>query len=446
MEMEKVFKAIKDNKMFASGDVVGVAVSGGIDSMSLLHFLNENKEMFDIDIVAVTVDHCIRENSAADNEFVIDYCRKNRIRCHKFRVDALKIAQEKNIGIEQAAREARYGVFDALVKKGIVDKIALAHHISDQAETIMLHILRGAGLSGATGMEYVRNYYVRPFLDLSKDEVSMYAYRNEIPNVEDETNGDSSYSRNFLRNEIFPKLRQKWPTVEQNLINFGKACKEDDDYISSQLTIDAVIVAENLVKIPLNYFIFNPSLINRTIIYALNKAGITCDIERKHITMIRNLATAENGKKINLPNGTVAIKEYEYITIITKTKNVIAEQYSFGIGKIDFSGLYEITCKRTKNFTFDKNVQLLDTKKIPSNAVWRVREKGDTFEKFGGGTKPLRSYLIDKKVPSRERDIIPVLADGNKILVILGVEISDSVKLDKNTKMAYAVTYTKTQN
>ncbi|NCC55570.1 MAG: tRNA(Ile)-lysidine synthetase, partial [Erysipelotrichia bacterium] len=109
-----------------------------------------------------------------------DYCRENHIRCHKFRVDALKIAKEKNMGIEQAAREARYGVFDALLKKGIVDKIALAHHLSDQAETIILHILRGSGLTGAIGMDYFRGAkgeYIRPFLDLSKQEILSYSYK-----------------------------------------------------------------------------------------------------------------------------------------------------------------------------------------------------------------------------------------------------------------------------
>ena len=155
--MEEVLNAINENHLVKRGETIGVAVSGGIDSMSLLHFMNEQKEKLDIDVVAITVDHCLRENSFGDSVFVQDWCKKHGIYCHRFSVDANKIANEKNIGIEQAAREARYGVFDALLKKGIVDKIALAHHVSDQAETILLHILRGAGLTGASGMEYIRN-------------------------------------------------------------------------------------------------------------------------------------------------------------------------------------------------------------------------------------------------------------------------------------------------
>ncbi len=443
-EMEKVFNTIDNNKLINAGEVIGVATSGGIDSMSLLHFLNSVKEKYDIDVVAIHVDHCIRDVSYQDCEFVVNYCRQNHIRCHKFRVDAMKIANEKNIGIEQAAREARYGVFDALIQKGIVDKIAIAHHQADQAETILLHILRGSGLSGASGMEYRRGAYIRPFLDLTKDEVNRYAYQNELPYVEDETNTDTSYNRNFLRNDIIPKLKKRWPTLEQNIVNFGKACKEDDEYIMSQATFDAILVENNVVKIPLNYFVYPSSVTNRIIMYSLGKAGINCDIERKHINLIRNLSLAANGKKINLPNGATVVKEYEYLTIIATNKDVIAQECPIAVGKTDFSGLYEISVKRTKNFAITEGVQLFDCAKVPKTAVWRVKEKGDKFEKFGGGTKPLRMYLIDKKVPSRIRDTLPVLADGNDILVILGVEISDKVKIDKNTKLAYAVSYKQT--
>lgn len=445
VEMEEVYNVIEQNKMFKMGEVIGIAVSGGIDSMSLLHFLANNKEKYDIDIVAITVDHCIRENSAADTAFVMDYCRQNHIRCHKFRVDALKIAKDKNIGIEQAAREARYGVFEALIKKGIVDKIALAHHISDQAETILMHILRGAGVSGASGMEYVRGVYVRPFLDLSKDDIIKYAYQNDIPNIEDETNADSAYNRNFIRNEIMPKLRKRFPTVEQNIVNFGKACKQDDEYIMNQAPLDGVWVEGNTAKIPLNYFVYSSSVVARIIFYALNKVGLSVDIERKHINMIKNLANAANGKKINLPNSGVAIKEYEFITIVCNKKEVIAGKYPFEVGKTDFAGLYDITVKRTKIFDITPGRQLIDPRKVSKSAIWRTREKGDMFEKFGGGSKPLRAYLIDKKVPSRVRDTLPVLADGKNILVILGVEISDSVKIDSSTKQAYSITYTETK-
>ena len=438
--MEEVLNAINENHLVKRGETIGVAVSGGIDSMSLLHFMNEQKEKLDIDVVAITVDHCLRENSFGDSVFVQDWCKKHGIYCHRFSVDANKIANEKNIGIEQAAREARYGVFDALLKKGIVDKIALAHHVSDQAETILLHILRGAGLTGASGMEYIRNgVYIRPFLNVQKDDIVKYALINDIDNIEDETNADSSFNRNFIRNEIIPMFKKRWPTVEQNLVNFGKACKEDDEYIINQASFNALIVENNLVKIPYVYFLYKSSLTNRIIIKALESIEAQYNIERVHINMIKDLAKGENGRKVSLPNGVVGIKEYEYITLIKKEKRIIADEIPFAIGKTNFANIQEITVRRTKDFTITPGKLLIDAAKLPKGAVWRVMKKGDTFTKFGGGTKSLRNYLIDKKIASRVRQELPVLAKGSEVYCILGVEISDSVKIDDNTKMAYIV-------
>ena len=143
---------IKKNKLFRRGETVGVGCSGGSDSMALLHFLATNQEKFDIEVVAIHVDHGIRENSYVDADFVREKAKELGVRFYKFRIDAPKIAREKNISLETAAREARYGVFKSLYQKGLVDKIALAHHISDQAETILMHIFRGSGVTGAKGM------------------------------------------------------------------------------------------------------------------------------------------------------------------------------------------------------------------------------------------------------------------------------------------------------
>ena len=440
--MDKVFEVIKQNRLMLRGETIGIGVSGGADSMALLHFLNSVKEDLDIDIVAITVDHGLRDNADSDCEFVMDYCKRNHIRCHKFKVDSAKLAKEKGYSIEQAAREARYGVFDALIKKGIVEKIALAHHMGDQAETILLHILRGAGLVGASGMELTRdNVYLRPFLNVSKEELIKYLYQNEVDHVEDETNADSTFSRNYIRNKIMPLLRKKFPAVDQNLVNFGKACREDDEFIASQANFDAIITEPNSVRLPLNYFIYSRSLTNRMILKAFSSLGIVSDIERKHVKMVGELALAENGKKIDLPHNTTAIKEYEYITLVRKVKKVISDSYAMKVGKIKFSGEYEIEVKRSKLFMLRPGIQLMDTAKIPSGAKWRVRQKGDKFEKFGGGTKPLRTYLIDKKVPARLRDTLPVLAKDDEVYCILGVEISNKVKVDETTKVAYQVTY-----
>lgn len=441
MENE-VLNLIKQKKMIKPGETIGVAVSGGVDSMSLLHFLNENKEILDCQVVAITVDHMLRgEESLDDALFVKNWCRENGIYCHKFSVDAGKLAQEKNIGIENAAREARYGIFENLLKENVVDKIALAHHLSDQAETILLHILRGAGLNGACGMEYVRDeVYIRPFLGVDKDDIVRYASRNYIEHVEDSTNFESKYNRNYLRNVILPQLKQRWEGVEQNLVNFSLSCKEDNDFILSHVNYGGVIEDKNLVKVPLLYFHYKASVINRILFECLEKLNVTKDIERKHIELIKDLVECENGKKINLPCDIIVSKEYDYITIFKNEKIVIVQEYPFATGKTNFANVCEIVVRKTNKLEPKENSLIMDANLIPKNAVWRTRKNGDVFAKFGSGKKPLKNFFIDRKIPNRVRDFIPVLAVDNEILCVAGEEISEKVRVTEETKSAYIVT------
>lgn len=440
MDEKEILQFIKKNNMFQPGDVVGVAVSGGADSMSLLSFLCEKSEDLDISVVAITIDHMLRgEKSIGDALFVKTWCRERNIPCWKYSVDAPRISKEKNLGVEEGAREARYSVFNRLLEENKVDKIALAHHLSDQAETILMHILRGAGLNGASGMEPVRGKYVRPFLFVSKDDIVRYCSANSIEHVEDETNSDSSYNRNYLRNVVLPQLKMRWEGVEQNLVNFSLACKEDNEFILSQVSHDGVIYGERIVKIPLMYFHYNSSVINRIIFDAIEKIAITKDIERKHIELIKGLADADNGKKINLPNNLIAQKEYDYISLYKTESPEIIPEYDFEVGKTNFGDMFEISVKRVKSFDFDGKCLYMDVHKVPAGAKWRIRHVGDTFTKFGGGSKSLKDFFIDRKIPNRLRSLLPVLAYGKEILCIPGIEISDKVKIDDSTYLAYAV-------
>ena len=153
--------------------------------------------------------------------------------------------------------------------------------------------------------------------------------------------------------------------------------------------------------------------------------------------MIKDLAlNGENGKKIHLPVSVSAHKEYDYLTIVNKVKKVVVLNQPFKAGSFDVENFGKITVKRVKDFNLTAGELLVDSKKIPKDAVWRFRQNGDVFTKFGGGTKKLKSYLIDKKIPSRIRTSIPVLAVGNEVLVIAGVEISDKVKVEPHALTA----------
>lgn len=431
---------IFENKLFKSGEIIGVGCSGGSDSLALLHYLANNQEKFDIEVVAIHVDHEIRENSYIDADFVKEKAREWGIRFYKFRVDAPKIAKEKGISLESAAREARYGVFKTLLKKGLIDKIALAHHISDQAETILMHLFRGAGIAGAKGMSAISDkVYVRPFLNTTKDEILQYLAENHLDYCEDETNEDISYNRNFVRNVLMKEIKSRWPNVEQALVNFAKSVKDDDEYINKQIYAEAIITEDKVVKIPTSYFLYDKALVSRIIFRAVKSIGINQDIERKHIEAISDLALkGDNGKRLFLPFEAIAIKEYDYLTIYNRHKEEVKFEQELKCGEFDVPNFGKLVVKRVKDFSILPGQLLIDYRKVPKDAVWRFRQDGDIFTKFGGGTKKLKSFMIDKKIPVRLRDYIPVLASGNEIFAIAGVEISDKVKVE-NVPTAYLI-------
>lgn len=441
--MENILKTIKEFNLIKPGEVIGVGVSGGSDSMALLHFLNAHSSELDIEVVAIHVDHSIRENSDNDATVVAKFCKANGIRFYKFKINVPKIAESKKEGLEKTARDSRYGVFDALVRKDAVDKIAVAHNTRDQAETILLNLFRGAGLSGATGMKQIRDeIYIRPLLNTDKKAILDYCFLNDIPYVNDQTNFDNTYSRNFIRNVLLPQVEERWPTVVEKLNNFSKDCADDANYIQSQIFDDAVIYGDKTAKIPNSYFIYPNSIISRIIFKAIKKIGVFVDIERVHLEMIKDLANrGENGSKIKLPMNVIVYKEYDYITLSNKHKEAVVLNEPFkASAKFNVSNFGTVIIKRTKDTSRNIGELVIDVKKVPKDAVWRFKENGDLFEKFGGGTKKLKDYLIDKKVPLRLRGLVPVLASGNKILVVAGVEIAESVRVDDTSTSIAKIT------
>lgn len=440
--MENIEKLITQDKLIKSGERIAVAVSGGEDSMALLTYLNNIKEKYDFELVAVTIDHCLRDTSASDAFFVVNYCRELGIRAYKFKVDVKKLAIENNQSLETAAREARYGIFKSLIKKDIVDKIALAHHMEDQAETVLLHILRGSGVGGAKGMQtFSEGIYIRPMLQTTKNEIRKYINYYDIPYVEDETNKDCEFSRNYIRNKIMPLINSKWPNAVTAINNFASACKEDDDYIKSQIIDNAIFMeSKRVVKIPTSYFINSPAITSRMIFKAFKKIGVEKDIERKHIDLIRALAlNGQNGNKIKLPMDVTALKEYDFVTLSNEQKEKKVGSWSFKCGSIDFPNFGKVVVKKSRDLTINENELIIDSKKLPEDVEWRYRREGDIITKFGGGTQKLKTYLSQKKIPLRQREDLPVLASLNEVYVVPGYGISDKVKLDENSKVAYII-------
>ena len=320
--MDNIKRLIIENNLIKSGEVIGVGVSGGKDSMALLDYLHNLSKELMFEVVAITVSHGIRKNGEDDANFVVDYCNKNNIRVYKFKINAIGLAKEKGESVETAARYGRYNVFETVLKKHIVDKIALAHHRSDQAETILMHLFRGSGITGLKGMQIYRDdKFIRPMLYTGEKEIWQYVCNNNIPFVEDETNQDNEYNRNYIRNEILPLIEKRWPNAINSIINFSMLANQDDEFIYSQVPQDLFIVEDNQVKIPLSYFYYSRAVTSRMIYKAMRLIGVNKDIENKHIDLIlKFVQNSQNGKKLELPLKVCVYKEYDYLTIMNKQK------------------------------------------------------------------------------------------------------------------------------
>jgi len=265
-----------------------------------------------------------------------------------------------------------------------------------------------------------------------------YVLEKEIPYVDDESNFSNDYARNYIRNMILPMIRNRWPNADQNICNFGRICKEDNQFINSRIIQNAYTTDNGIAKINISVFDQPNSIVARVIMNALKSIGASTNIEKKHIKMIKAMVKeAQNGTKINLPNSVTVIKEYNYVTFTNK--NYIPSNKSIPLekGSVEFPNFGIIESIMTRKISLDSYTHIIDYNKLPKGAEWRYRREKDIFEKFGGGTKTLKEYFIDKKIPARLRNFIPVLAKGNEIYVIAGVEISEKVRIDENSKTAW---------
>ena len=417
---------------------VGVAVSGGKDSMALLHFLYNRKLDLGINVVAVNVDHNMREDeSLRDSNFVKDYCAKNGITFYGYSAkdDGITLKSEED------ARQYRYACFQSAIKDGKCDVIATAHHKSDQAETILLNLLRGSGISGLKGIpKCSNNGIIRPLLYTDKAEIDRYVDSENVPFVTDSTNLATDYNRNFLRLEILPKLEERFPALNDNLLKISLLATEDDEYLFS--------LAKRYVKENNGVVTLTPpktkAVFSRAVIYAFKKAGINKDYEKKHIDAIYDLFTsAKTGAKTSLINDVTAIYEYGKIVFYKeKERTEIIKPFSESVFESE-TAVLTVKAVDIKEVNFDKkNVHYIDKDKLPPSAVIRTRRDGDYFKAFSGAGKKLKEFFIDKKVAKRLRDNVLLIADGNNVLYIGGLEISFDLRLDKDSLNVLQLTYT----
>lgn len=311
----KVIETIKKYKLIETGDKIVLGVSGGPDSISMLNILNEIKDEFDFKIYVAHINHLIREEAIDDEKFVENYCKKNDISFFCKRAEVQKIAETQKIGTEEAGRNVRYEFFEEVCSKVGANKIAIAHNKNDKIETIIMHLLRGSGLSGLKGMQPIRdNKYIRPLIECERNEIEQYCEENKLEPRIDKTNFENEYTRNKIRNIVIPYIKNEFnPNIIEIIDRLSQVATDESDYIDNQAQniYKKILVEKKEKEIILNWKEFNKQekvIKNRIILYAVKQLlGSTQGIEKVHIEAIIKLCDNNIGNKFLTPNKKIKI-------------------------------------------------------------------------------------------------------------------------------------------
>ena len=476
----KVVNFIKKHRMIENGELVAVGVSGGADSVCLLHLLWRMSKELPFRLLAVHVDHGVREDSAQDAAFVEQLCSELDIPFYLQKVDMNGYAGERGLSAEEAGRQLRYTVYnEALHKyrhKEEVCKIAVAHNANDRAETMLFHIFRGSGLKGLSSIRPVRGDVIRPVLCLERDEIEQYLAEQRIEYCHDSTNEEDEYTRNRIRHHILPYAEQEicCGTVT-HMSELADILTETEDYLekqtqemygryvkesySGEASSDEDTTDGRIRRIYIQCAQLQeeaPAMYKRVLLACMERlTPYRKDITGQHIADLVQLMMSNGSKELSLPYGIRAYKEYEQLILcrgmdegelrdVGKENNdksykieppmeiFVPDEGEFAFAVLDNK---EVFCEKQQNIPENRYTKWFDYDKITTSLVLRTRKQGDylTIDK-ALHTKSVKQYMIDVKIPKTRRNNIHILADGAHILWIPGYRISERYKVSEGTK------------
>lgn len=447
-----VLNTIHKYNMINKGDKIIVGVSGGPDSMCLLHILYRLRDEYNLNIIAAHINHCLRGKDADNDEkYVENFCKKYDIDFYSTKIDVGKLAKKENISFEVAGRECRYDFFNKLKLKFNCDKIALAHNSNDQCETILMRIMRGTGIEGLAGIKAIRdNIYIRPIIEASRKQIEDYCEEHKLEARIDKTNLESIYARNKVRLELIPYIQENFNQDIISVINrMGNNIDVDREYLdfaSDKKFYQFCTSTKYEVVIKKEAFLEHKAITSRIIRRSINRLkGNLYNFERVHVEDILNLQKGSTGKFITLPEKIKALNNYGDIHIFfeefsdNKGENKEKEQI-LEIGNNIINSNIKIQLELTNEIhkdimAKDVYVKYFDFDKINGNIMFRYRKDGDRFTPLGmKGSKKIKDLFIDFKIPKHLRDYVPLICFGNEIAWIVGYRISEKFKVEKNTK------------
>jgi tRNA(Ile)-lysidine synthase len=452
--IQQVAEQIKKHGMVTGGETVVVGVSGGPDSVALLHILCRLKESLNIRLVVAHLNHCFRGAEAdADARFVRELAEHLRLEAHVESRDVPAYCVERGISAQVAAREVRYSFLSEVAVKTGAAKVALGHHADDQAETILLHLIRGTGTGGLRGMLPVRdNFFIRPLLTVRRRDIEAYCRRHGLAVRHDSSNAQPKYLRNRVRLELAPLLEKNYnPNWVETVNRLGEILREEDEYLEQQA--DQVYrrirlgPGGNTVRLNRERLLACPGALTRRVIRRAwaELCGDSGDLEFKHIDKVLEIIKGGGGRRqIALPRSVILISNYDLVELTLDRKNEGVPFYQYclkvpGITTIPETGVSIGAQVIPVHEAGDPSglgpcEALLDYDRLSRPLVVRRRLDGDRFAPLGlEGSVKLKKFFIDQKVPREVRDYIPLVVSGGDIVWVAGLRPGERWKITGDT-------------
>lgn len=459
--LDQVRKTITRYKMLVPGDPVLVAVSGGVDSIVLLYILNKLRPEYDLSLAVAHFDHAIRPDSACDAEFVKELAQSLRLQCYTERGDVPAYAQAHKLSLEVAARQLRYQFLRKIAKTYKFAKIALGHTLNDQAETLLMRLLRGAGLEGLAGIPPVRPAtsgvcYVRPLIECSREQIEAFAKTKNLQWREDPTNTDTTIVRNRIRHELIPLLRGYNHTVLQSLGRTSRLLAQAAQHLQSEAekTLQALIREKKSHELALNLkeFLEHPEYMQALVLRrAVAYVNELCEVESAHIEGAFTWLARRGAGELHLPAGVKLLRRHD-VLIVTARPTPLPKRFEHPLTIPGETVLPEIGWRFETALTpavpplfwssptgEGLGVRAhIDAAKLQGPLVVRNRRSGDRI-RLKEGAKKLQDFFVDKKIPREARDAIPLICDANALIWIVGWAVNAAYYVTPQTQQVLEI-------
>lgn len=453
--IKKVKITVEKYNMLSIGDHVIVGLSGGPDSVCLLKILETLKSTYKLKISAAYIDHGLRpEETPKEIEFCKSLCESFNIPFYTQSVDVKEYAKNEKINTQEAARILRYGALEQITLYINAHKIAVGHNADDQAETVIMRLLRGAGPPGLSGIPPVRKKIIRPLIEVERGEIEKFLKENQIQYIIDSSNETLKYLRNKIRDQLMPVIKSISPMAIKIISNTADILREENDYINVTVTKSLMRLMSRKTDKSVEFFcnpmeVLNIVILRRALRFAIDSVSSLRALTYDHIEdIIKLIKNGKPGDRVYLPNNVRAIKGYATLVITAEPPKklstyIINEPQDVYLKEASaVLQLKEIKKDEIQSFGDGKNTIYVDMDKIKLPLIVRARSPGDYFYPFGfGKRKKLQDFFVDEKVPRDERDTVPVIESDGNIVFIAGYRVDDRFKIDDNTKRCLEIKF-----